>query len=159
MGRSLAVEAFDGWSIPNATGSPPSAGLVRFAQEGAKAAIASANPLTAPTGRYNCHGLVFANRRTNVPAPGINVDIQRLADRDQLIQVDQPQVGDVVLYLGERGKVDHSGLVTCIKKGPDDRDVVFVWSMWGGLGEFEHRVNVIPPHYSDAEIQYRRISV
>ena len=56
--------------------------------------------VNAPTGIYNCHGLAFASRRTQICEPSevqkiIREDGYRLIDRREDVQP-----GDIILYLG-----------------------------------------------------------
>jgi hypothetical protein len=139
--RQLALEACDGWPIPNAIDADPSPGYVALAERSANAKIilAAARRLGPPTGRYNCHGLVFASRRTNIPPAQMPdaVDIDALLGHDRYAQVaPPPQVGDLVVYRGPTG-IEHTGFVcrvdTLSSVGISSAvPIVFVWSMWGG---------------------------
>jgi hypothetical protein len=44
--------------------------------------VLAADRLQPPTGHYNCHGLVFAARRANIPAAGDDIDIAQLLRAD-----------------------------------------------------------------------------
>lgn len=158
--RSLAVQAFDGWDIPNGIEPDPTAGSVQLARDALALHIAAAvTPCGAPTGRYNCHGLVFASRRTNVDGTELPVDIRSLLHRDGYRRIDgTPQPGDIAAYArrhhpGEaEGKIDHTGFVVYL----DQFHAVFVRSMWGCIGEFVHNVNSSP--YNDlCDVEYWRL--
>jgi hypothetical protein len=163
-GRQLDLQAYDGWSIPNHIDAEPTSGYVSLAENSpnAKILLASTRRLGPPTGRYNCHGLVFASRRTNIPPTGMSydIDLEQLLLRDQYVRVQQPpQVGDVIVYRGLR-EIEHTGFVCRIERASSGGTVsvvptVFVWSMWGGLGEFEHRAQSSP--YTDCACEYWRL--
>lgn len=106
--------------------------------------LASATRLAPPTGRYNCHGLVFASRRAHIPPVETDVDIDEVLTRDGYRRVREgaPRVGDIVAYRLD-DEIEHTGFVSRVEP-LGDTPVVFVWSAWGGLGEFEHRVGVCP---------------
>lgn len=96
-----------------------------------------ARRLTPPSGAYNCHGLVFASRRTNVDSPDEVVDIDELLRHDGFVRVRDAAVGCVIAYRFD-GKIEHTGTVAWIEL-VGTVPVVWVWSMWGGLGEYLHR--------------------
>jgi hypothetical protein len=84
---------------------------------------------------YNCHGLTFGSRRTQVdwtPAT-INMilkedDFEEVPDRDV-------RVGNVVIYYGDDGKPEHSGIVVGKQR---EFDVPLIWSKWGKGQEVVH---------------------
>lgn len=116
-GRSITLQAYDGSPVPNSIDVDPAAGLVELARATPRVRIllASARPLGPPTGRYNCHGLVFASRRTNIPPAGAPhlVDIDILLQRDQYEIIESPpQLGDVIVYRNTRQQdIEHTGVV------------------------------------------------
>jgi hypothetical protein len=62
--------------------------------------VVAADRLQPPTGRYNCHGLVFAARRANIPAAGDDIDIAQLLRADDYERVvGAPRPGDVAAYV------------------------------------------------------------
>jgi hypothetical protein len=155
----LALEAADGWQISNDRAAVPiSANVVALAEESDPFLYGS--PLVRrvgpPTGHYNCHGLTFAARRTHVPDPDVDVDVTAIVDavltRDGYYQVQHPEVGDVVVYRTGQKAIDHTGIVCWI-----DQPVyaVYVWSMWGNLGEFRHPESLSP--YGDCSLEYWRL--
>lgn len=141
---TFEVYARDGWRIPAGVSSEPSPNAVSLAGEANSVVLASASRLSPPTGRYNCHGLVFASRRAHIPPVETDVDVDELLARDgyQRVRGSGPQVGDVVAYRLE-DEIEHTGFVSRVEH-VGTTPVVFVWSAWGGLGEFEHRVQVSP---------------
>ena len=139
------VLARDGSRILADVGPDPTPEAIALAREAHRLTLAGAVELRPPTGRYNCHGLVFAARRASIPPVGADVDLDDLLRRDgfrPLNPDESPQVGDIVAYRTE-DDVEHTGFVSRIE--PVGRaPVVFIWSAWGGLGEFEHKVAVCP---------------
>jgi hypothetical protein len=155
----VEVRAFDGTRIPCDRQVPVAQNAI------AQALVATARwklvPLLPPSAVYNCFGLVFASRRTNLltaqakadhsePA-GLILDqyaaplnaryddwtCEDLFRHDLYHQVVHAKaaVGDVVAYrtLGS-GRVDHVGFVV----QADTAGEVLVWSKWGPLGEYCH---------------------
>jgi len=122
-------------------------------------ALAHAMPLALPTGRYNCHGLVFASRRGNVGIVGFDVDIDDVLSRDGFRRVPEGEaarVGDVIAYrepavvaialerlVPAQGAIEHTGFVSRVDR-VGSVPVAWVWSAWGGLGEFEHPEHLCP---------------
>ena len=157
--RSLMLQAYDGTEIPNSIDPDPSPKLVemtRFSQRRGGLILTGASVLGPPTGRYNCHGLVFASRRTNVPPASLldAIEIDALLTKDQYERVHVPKVGDVAIYRAESSEIEHSGFVNRIET-VGSTSKVFVWSKWGALEEYEHPELVCP--YSDCNIEYWRL--
>lgn len=143
--QGFTVHARDGSPILAAIGGDPAPGAVSLAREAHRFAISAATQLRPPTGRYNCHGLVFASRRAYVPPAGADLDLDDLLGRDgyrPLLPHQTPQVGDVVAYRSH-GEIEHTGYVSRVEL-VGSVPIVFVWSAWGALGEFEHRVQSSP---------------
>ena len=159
-GQALAIQASDGWNIPNSIDADPSPQAIALAKAAPsyRLLIASVTSLGPPSGRYNCHGLVFGSRRVNIDSPDLPVDIAHLLTRDRYgpVRRGAPQVGDVVVYKGP-AQIEHTGFVSRLEPlaGISTAPVVIVWSMWGGLGEFEHRVTASP--YADCNVEYWRL--
>ena len=108
---SIRIDAFDGVPIPNGRDAEPSNNMVQLAKESLRLEIASSKQLAGPSGNYNCHGLVFASRRTCIPPPGMRdtIDFFELLDRDGYEQTNSAQIGDLVVYADERD-VQHTGI-------------------------------------------------
>lgn len=160
--QALALQAIDGWDIPNSVEAPPSAGSVALAEASSRRAIIAGGTrrLGSPSGRYNCFGLVFGNRRVNINNT-VPVDIDELLRHDQCQQVRVPQIGDLVVYRS-RSEIGHVGYVSRLERLTSGgvtlpQPIVFVWSMWGSFGEFEHHERVLPPPYEDCSIEYWRV--
>jgi hypothetical protein len=151
--RSLIEQVYDGFEIPNWIDPDPAASYVTLARTG-PGYINPFRILGPSTGRYNCHGLVFASRRTNIPPVDIPVNIEQLLVRDQYGPVDGPALGDIAVYRTTNGEIDHTGIVSRVEFVGTTR-VVFIWSKWGALEECEHRETSCP--YSDCSIEYWRL--
>ncbi|MGA2322820.1 MAG: hypothetical protein ABSG22_03130 [Sedimentisphaerales bacterium] len=103
-----------------------------------------------PSPIYNCHGLVFGNRRAQI---WDSQEIAKIIKEDDYTMVDMNnvRVGDVIIYYGDNGDAEHSGLVIG-KKGV----IPLILSKWGFGREAVHTFNQCP--YSFANIKYYRIS-
>lgn len=102
---------------------------------------------------YNCHGLTFASKRTGIH----NTDeIRKIIDDDTYEMVDREDClpGDVVLYFGDDGDIEHSGVVLTVS---EERLVMpCVLSKWGNGGEVVHRLPDSP--YEPGNVRfYRRV--
>jgi hypothetical protein len=141
--RELLLQAYDGWNVPNRIDPDPNPGYLALARQGIPADILRLRiTLGPPTGRYNCHGLVFASRRTNIPPVGIVVDIDLLLQRDQYRQVASPKIGDIIVYR-EGTEIVHTGIV--IRLEPVGSMIVpMVWSKWAALEECVHAERACP---------------
>jgi len=139
-GRTIPLATYLGTNISNSIDIEPAPGLVALSKWKLQNKIQGVVAEVAPvTGRFNCYGLTFASRRTNIPAPGVDSSglIDQILAEDQYIQIPEADVseGDVVLWrLG--GLVPHTGIVTHIERV--GFRVIFVASKWGALGEYVH---------------------
>jgi len=105
----------------------------------AKYEMLGAIRVSGPCPVYNCHGLTFASRRTQVgETPAVN--IARILEDDGFVEVPEPQArpGDVVVYYDETGIVQHSGLVI----GRAEMNVPKIWSKWGKGYEWVHPLGI-----------------
>jgi len=104
-----------------------------------------------PTGRYNCHGMTFASRRTQILAPDSRETITEIVmnilgdDGYREIRLQEAMQGDVVVYY-DGNEISHTGIIVEIES--DDRVIggraVKVMSKWGPGGEYLHYVNECP---------------
>ena len=94
-----------------------------------------------PLHRYNCVGLVFANRRAWIEIAHI-YDILR-EDGYRRIPLDQVDVGDVVVYNLADNPM-HVGMVTQVQNSLASIPNIRVLSKWGSLAEVEHYVADVP---------------
>ncbi|HEU0009071.1 MAG TPA: hypothetical protein VFT34_04560 [Verrucomicrobiae bacterium] len=159
-GRSITVQTYDGSDVSNSIEFDPSPAMVAVQRRSLRRGnliLAEARPLGPPSGRYNCHGLVFASRRTNVPTVGLFDEgvIDDLLTRDVYEKISSlPQTGDIIVYRSDTGEIEHTGFVSRIEDISSVR-IVFVWSKWGALEEYEHREKVCP--YGNCTIEYWRL--
>jgi hypothetical protein len=120
-GRTIQIQSYDGTDIPNSIDYDPDPQSVQYARQSkgmTKLIQAGVRILGPPTGRYNCHGLVFGSRRTSIPPSNLPdaVSIDDLLRRDlyQLVQ-SPPRPGDVIVYRGQSGEIEHTGYVTRVE--------------------------------------------
>ena len=101
---------------------------------------------------YNCVGLVFASRRTWVEPRYVSRFLEE--DGYRKVELRDAQPGDVILYRGEAGTVDHVGLV--INHEPNvanaDWDTT-VLSQWGRDGEFLHERRDVSPLFAASTVE------
>lgn len=105
-----------------------------------------------PTTIYNCHGLVFASRRTRVHD---TAELQKILQDDNYKEIDQKNIlpGDVILYINEMGGFEHSGIVLEVTNEPR---VPIICSKWGNNGpEVVHSAYICP--YDKCNIKFYRI--
>lgn len=98
-----------------------------------------------PTGQYNCHGLTFANRRTNIWEPSL-IPIILADDGFRQIAIRDLVPGDLAVYF-DGPYVSHSGIVLEVVQGvPQGTGIraVRVLSKWGQIGEYIHFVGHDP---------------
>lgn len=88
---------------------------------------------------YNCHGLVFASRRTWILKP--QAVLQILAE-DQYREVDRADVlpGDIMIYFLDE-EPEHSAIVL---EPPTEYKDALVFGKWGAWDEVIHIANVGP---------------
>lgn len=104
-----------------------------------------------PTAIYNCHGLVFASRRTGI----FEVEeIYKILKEDNYTEVNPNDVlpGDIVLYFSVDGDIEHSGVVV---SAPDTiTRLPKIYSKWGKYCEAVHYANICP--YECTNLKYYR---
>jgi hypothetical protein len=100
---------------------------------------------------YNCHGLVFASRRTGIFD---NTALNTILADDGYVQIQRHEVlpGDVILYFAPDGVIEHSGIVVSSPEAP--LFIAKVVSKWGRAREVLHWANECP--YPQADIRYYR---
>lgn len=101
---------------------------------------------------YNCHGLTFGSRRTQVDAS--EATIQTILQDDGFEEVHEKFVkaGDVVVYYGDFGQVLHSGVVVQI----GEFGIPKIWSKWGKGYEWLHPLAACP--YGSSKFRYYRLT-
>ena len=93
---------------------------------------------------YNCMGMVFASRRTDVDPQYLPMI---LADDDYRQVQDEKDLrcGDIVVYKDHSGTVSHVGIVADIRANLSEASwEVTVLSQWGGDGEYFHLADAVP---------------
>lgn len=105
------------------------------------------------TSVYNCHGMVFAARRTGIDR---NDAVQRILTDDRYVEVLREDVlpGDVVLFISEQGDMEHSAIVIEPPE-PDTALMPKVVSKWGEFIEYVHYANHCP--YDCSNLRYFRV--
>jgi len=152
--NSIALQTMDGWDVPNVTWMIPAPGQLALTRQSHGLLLNSATRLSDDSGSYNCFGLVFAARRTNVNVPTAPASIDEILRRDRYARVRSAQVGDVIAYRDLSEEIEHVGIVVAVDPLlPGGKPLVRVWSMWGGLGEFLHEERVCP---YDGRVEYWR---
>jgi hypothetical protein len=105
---------------------------------------------------YNCHGLTFGSRRTQVTHAVFPI----LDDDgfDLLASEKEIRTGDIVVYCSARGEAIHSGFVVwrkVVEIVPGTQSVIpMVWSKWGKGYEMIHAIGECP--YLDDEGNHTR---
>jgi len=101
---------------------------------------------------YNCHGLVFASRRTAIHD---SAAISMILHDDGFEPIAQSATlpGDVVIYFSDNGDAQHSGIV--IGKPTAPFMIPLVLSKWGKFSEVLHLSTVCP--YDLVDIRYFRV--
>jgi len=103
---------------------------------------------TTPSALYNCHGLTFASRRTQISSTR---DISTILEDDAYSKVElkDAKPGDVVVYSDDRGDANHSGIIVDFVLLP------MVCSKWGSGAEFVHDLYDCPKIYGPNITVYR----
>jgi len=78
----------------------------------------------------NCHGWVFVEGRYWIPTESVDL----ILNDNGYVLVDDPGVGDLVVYRDDEGRPFHTGIV----KAVGDDGFVLVESKWGQCGVFWH---------------------
>lgn len=103
--------------------------------------------------RYNCHGMTFASRRTGIFEDQV---IYQILEEDSYQEIPSNEVlaGDIILYFGENGDVEHSATVI----SPPNEDMLgipVVCGKWAKYKEVIHKANQGPYNFSRA--RYYRV--
>lgn len=109
-----------------------------------------------PTFVYNCHGLTFASRRTQIWNPR---EIQKILNDDGYVEVERSAVmaGDIAVYTDREGDISHSGPVVEIRQLQGLLiSNIYILSKWGSLHEVIHLERDCP--YVEASIKYYRLT-
>lgn len=102
---------------------------------------------------YNCHGLTFGSRRTQVTHSVLPILKE---DGFDPISEKDARAGDIVIYSNARGEVVHSGFVVARKSVEiimgTQSIIPVIWSKWGKSYEMIHAVGECP--YLEEEGNY-----
>jgi hypothetical protein len=133
--RTLALQTAEGSDIPNEQYLEVPDLEFNKLPEIAKVFGADIELRAKPTGVYNCHGLVFASRRTTIFEPEI---LPKILKDDCYVAVEDKHVmpGDIILYFKPNGEIVHSGIV--MSKPQPPFNIPLICSKWGHNGEFLH---------------------
>jgi hypothetical protein len=137
--RSIALATRTGREIPNVQDADLAPLQVKRYLMTCRNRFPRAEIRRLPTGQYNCHGMTFAFRRTQILVPDI---VEKILEDDgyHRIRLSEVMPGDLVVYY-EGSEVSHSGIVIDVES--DDRLVgggkaAKVMSKWGPGGEYIH---------------------
>jgi len=102
-----------------------------------------------PSPYYNCHGLTFGSRRSAISDPQ---EILKILEEDDytLVEDKDVQKGDIIVYFGNDGDAEHSGLVIGERNG-----LPLILSKWGYGKEAVHTFSMCP--YDSSTVRYYRI--
>jgi len=135
--ESIILQTAQGNDIPNDIAPEPDQGAVAAYGE-IRAQHLFWIDRRPPCGRYNCHGLVFANRRTSIREDGHVHTILSDDGYRTLHPGEMPQPGDIGLYRGAGVGIVHSCLVVespptnMLIQVADAARVISKWCDWGG---------------------------
>ena len=106
---------------------------------------------TRSSRKYNCHGLVFASRRSKI---WDSAEVAKILQEDNYVKISPQGVlaGDVAIYFHE-GDAQHAGVVVEVFDNPKTTKIL---SKWGLMQEVIHMAYDVPPYYG-TEIEYYRI--
>jgi hypothetical protein len=123
--------------------------FIGFSQKFLTATMRSEN-----TDQYNCHGLVFASRRTNIDDSN---EVKKILDKDKYMEIESHKVlpGDIIIYYAEDGDAEHSGIV--ISEPDPNFHIPKIISKWGLLEEYIHMAN--DSKYDFSNIKYYRLII
>jgi hypothetical protein len=103
---------------------------------------------------YNCHGLTFAARRTQIFSAA---EVRRILREDGYVRVaseTEALAGDIIIYLSQVGDIEHSGIVTEILEGTL-LPTMKVLSKWGAAHEVVHALRDCP--YTGGNLEFYRL--
>lgn len=102
---------------------------------------------------YNCHGLTFASRRTGIDRSDMVHKILSEDGYKKIDNIDDVLPGDIVIYYGENGDIEHSGIVVTKPVGIIKRP--WIVSKWGDYKEAIHYIDDCP--YDGRNVEYYRV--
>ena len=103
---------------------------------------------------YNCVGLIFASRRTNVETDELSWIMSD--DGYKEVSEDQVVVGDLVVYRHDKGKpANHVGIIVEIMpKIATAQRKYRILSQWGSNGEYLHEAAEVPTGWYGTHLDY-----
>lgn len=101
---------------------------------------------------YNCHGMTFGARRTSITESS---EVRKILSDDEYEEVRKEDIlpGDVIIYVDDRGDIEHSGIV--VSKPTPPICIPMVVSKWGKGPEVLHSAYHSP--YSNLDIHFFRV--
>lgn len=132
----------------------PTFGEIQEAQSLRAKFLGAIHRPTAVSYTYNCHGLTFGSRRTQIVNPS---EIRKILTEDGYQKIDRAEVlaGDIAVYIGPDGDIEHSGVVVDMEKSmlvPTPK----VLSKWGSAHEVVHHFADCP--YVSTNVEYYRVT-
>ena len=128
--------------------APPTAGMHMQVEDYKRNYSAAKHRPITPGGTYNCHGLTFAARRTEIGDSSEVMNILRDDDYEK-IESEDIMPGDIAVYFKD-GDLEHSGIVVgCPQFGP------VILSKWGAAHEVVHFFGDCP--YDPSDIRNFRV--
>ena len=105
-----------------------------------------AQPRTALSGYFNCHGLVFASRRAAITDVEQIPSILKDDNYDEISDLAAVLPGDIVIYFNiENNDAEHSGLVVAAPHEANLVKTFMIVSKWGPCGrEYLHALDDCP---------------
>jgi hypothetical protein len=103
---------------------------------------------------YNCHGVTFASRRSQITS---SAAVRTILSDDGYVKVSDNEVipGDIILYIAEDGDIEHSGVVLNVQV-EQISTAIQVLSKWGSSHEVIHLHRDCP--YAPDKYEYYRIT-
>jgi hypothetical protein len=114
---------------------------------------AGAKPVGEICPVYNCHGLTFGSRRTQIDGSPETISMILAEDGFDAIDEKHVKTGDVVVYYDDLGQVLHSGIVLSIEAF----GIPKIWSKWGKGFEWVHLLRNCP--YAFSRVTYYRLKI
>ena len=109
-----------------------------------------------PSPIYNCHGMSFASRRTNIDRA---TEIRMIINDDgyDKINIKETLPGDIVLYVKkDDGDIIHSGFLVNCEHPEGNISNIWVVSKWGKFKEVIHHLFDCP--YKNCEAEFYRLT-
>lgn len=135
--------------------NPLIAGMRQQAEDLRKEYLSAIHRPTQPCNTYNCHGLTFASRRTQISN---SAEVRKILKDDGYEQIDPKLIlpGDVVLYINTiNASIDHSGVVVDVQPNMAVMNPKIL-SKWGNAHEVIHYVRDCP--YPNTRLEYYRLT-